>query len=253
MSTKILAITNQKGGVAKTTTAVNVAACAAETGRRVLVVDADPQASATSWLTEEPPQHTLWNVFEEVVDVAGAAVPSVVAGVDVLGAEHQMHMLERLAGKEVGMETMLAIALREVSGYDLVLIDCPGTLDLLTVMALVAAQQVVIPVVLDVLSLAGVDQLMTTIDQATRRLNPSLVVGAVVPVRYRPRQVLAREVLAELVEQFGDKVTAPVRESVRAQEAAGHRQTLTTYAPTAPVTDDYRAVTSALLKEGEKR
>lgn len=247
-----MAITNQKGGVAKTTTAVNVAACAAELGRSVLVVDADPQASATTWLTRQAPQRTVWHVLAEESSVAQAVVPSTVAGVDLLGAEHQMHTVERVAGSQAGMDRVLALALAEVSSYDLVLIDCPGTLDLLTVSALVAADEVVIPVQLDVLSLAGVAQLMTTIDQATRRLNPTLAITAVVPCRVAPRQSLSREVLAALTEEFGDKVTHTVRESVRAREAVGHHQALTTYAPTAPVTQDYRAVTAALLNKGEK-
>lgn len=253
MSTRIMAVTNQKGGVAKTTTTVNVAACAAEMGRRVLVVDLDPQdANATRWMTTSAPALGVWQVLAEEASVRQAVVPSAIEGVDVLAASAAMSSVERLAGSQPGMEMVLGQALRKVRGYDLVLIDCPPALGLLTVSGLVAAREVVIPVTLDVLALAGVAQLLRSIEQTTQRLNPGLEVAAVVPCRVAPREIITREVLAALIEQFGAKVTPSVRRAAVATHSPGHHQALTTYAPTAGVTQDYRAVTAALLREGEK-
>ena len=253
MTTMTMAFANQKGGVAKTTTVVNVAACMAESGRSVLVVDLDPQTSATSWLTTEPPTLSAWDVLAEEAGVAQAVVATVVEGVELLGADHKMFGVERAAGSQAGMETVLAAALRQVGGYDAVLIDCPPALGLLTVSALVAAQHVVIPVTMDTLGLGGVAQLVRSIEQVTTRLNPALSIAAIVPCLYQGQQVIDREVLAALVEEFGDKVTHTVRKAACAKEAPGNHQALTTYAPTHAVTADYRAVTAALISQGETR
>ena len=253
MTTMTMAFANQKGGVAKTTTVVNVAACMAESGRKVLVVDLDPQTSATSWLSTQAPTLSAWDVLAEESGVAEAVVATVVEGVDLLGADEKMFGVERAAGSQPGMEMVLAGALREVGGYDVVLIDCPPALGLLTVSALVAAQHVVIPVTMDTLGLGGVAQLVRNIERVTTRLNPALSIAAIVPCLFQGQQVIDREVLAALVEEFGDKVTHPVRKAACAKESPGNHQALTTYAPTHGVTADYRAVTAALISQGETR
>ena len=254
MDPRVIAVSNQKGGVAKTTTVVNVAACAAETGLKVLVIDLDPQdASATSWLTLEAPKLGTWDVLAETHSINDVVAATTAPGVDLVASSADLYAIERLAAGTPGLDTVLATAITHLDGYDLVLIDSPPALGLLTASALIAAGEVVVPVTPDALALTGVAQLMTNIARVTQRLNPALRLSAIIPCRVPARQSLAHEALAALVEEFGDKVTSTVRRAARAEEAPGHHQALTTYAPTAAVTADYRAVTATLLNEGENR
>lgn len=252
MTTRTLAIASQKGGVGKTTTCVSVAACAGAAGRRVLVVDVDPQANTSDWLTTAAAPVGVLEVLTGEATIADAAVATTATGVDLVAAGPGLIGAERALGGQPGIEAILAGALRAAGGYDLVMLDCPPTLGLLTVSALVAASEVVVPVTMSGLSLSGLAQLMATVDLVDTRLNPGLHLSAVVPCQYVANENLSREVLAVLVEQFGAKVTPTVRRSVRATEAPGHHQPLNVYAPTEGVTQDYQAVTDALLTEGEK-
>lgn len=251
MATRTLAFANQKGGVGKTTTCVSVAACAGAMGRRVLVVDMDPQANTTDWLTTDAAASGVLEVLTEEATIADVAVATTATGVDLVAAGPGLIGAERTLGGQPGIDHILAKALRATDGYDLVMLDCPPTLGLLTISSLVAATEVVVPVTMSGLSLSGVAQLLATIEMVTARLNDGLRLGAVVPCDYVARENLSREVLAALHEQFPDKVTPTVRRSVRATEAPGHHQPLNIYAPTEGVTRDYQAVTEALLTQGD--
>ena len=222
---RIIAITNQKGGVGKTTTGVNLAASLAATQRRVLLVDLDPQGNATmgSGIDKRALEATVYQVLlgeKMVADVRQRAQ----AGYDVLPANRE------LAGAEVELieiehrETRLKDALAGVAAdYDFMLIDCPPALNLLTVNGLTAAQAVMIPMQCEYYALEGLSDLVGTIKRVRAHLNPSLEIEGLLRTMYDPRNTLAQQVSAQLLQHFGDKVYRTViPRNVRLAEAPSH-------------------------------
>jgi len=254
VATRSIAVANQKGGVGKTTSTVSIAACAAETGRRVLVVDLDPQASASRWLGVDAEQGSVLDVLAGDATAREVLRPSTVERVDVIPASISLVSVERALGGQPGAEMVLSRALADITGdYDLVLLDCPPTLGLLAVSALVAAGEVLVPVGIGSMELDGVADLLRSVQLVADRLSPGLAVTAVLPCQYVPRQNLSRDVLEALTKRFGPDVVLPsVRSSVRMAEAPSAREPITTYAPRSPVAEDYRAATTALLKRGAR-
>jgi chromosome partitioning protein len=222
---RIVAVANQKGGVGKTTTAVNLATAFAAKGRRVLVIDLDPQANATTGLgvadgTEVTSYELLLGEVEIDAAVAGSAVENlsvVPASVDLAAAEIE------LSGKP-RREFLLADALRgRLSAYDDVLIDCPPSLNLLTLNAFTAADRVLVPLQCEFYALAGLAQLMGTIERVQRSLNPRLALGGVVLTMYDRRNNLCELVAADVRGHFGDKVyNTVIPRNIRVSEAPSH-------------------------------
>jgi len=223
---KILAITNQKGGVGKTTTSVNLAASLVATKRRVLLVDLDPQGNAT--MGSGVNKHTLeWSGCDVLLGeakTADAIVATDQAGYDLLPANADLTAAEVSLMSLAQSEKRLQMALEPVIGqYDYILIDCPPSLNMLTVNALVAANGVIIPMQCEYYALEGLTALLDTIEQIRSTLNFDLVVEGLLRTMFDPRNNLANDVSLQLVEHFGDKVYRTlVPRNVRLAEAPSH-------------------------------
>lgn len=244
-----IAIVNQKGGTGKTTSTVNLAAAIAETGRTVLVVDLDSQRNATTWLDATPGEYDVLSVLMREATVDQAAVATPVPGVEVLPATRDLAGVERgMAGKP-GAELRLRAALAKARPRDVVLIDCLPALGLLTIGGLIAADEVLVPVLPGVLELQAVVELVGTVSEVGEELNPGLRIGHVLVVAADPRQRLDADVIAALREQFPDETMQTViNRSVRIREAYGNRQPVTVYDPTGKASEQYRAAAAELLQ-----
>ncbi len=223
---RILAVVNQKGGVGKTTTTVNLAAALAQAGKRVLLVDLDPQGNATmgSGIDKRAATRTVYHVLLGLGELTGIRTRSERGGYDVVPANRD------LAGAEVELvelparETRLKAALERVAGeYDYILIDCPPSLSLLTVNALAAAQRVLIPMQCEYYALEGLSDLVGTIKRVRANLNPGLDIAGLLRTMYDPRNTLSQQVSRELEQHFGDKVFRTlVPRNVRLAEAPSY-------------------------------
>ncbi len=251
---RIIAVVNQKVGTSKTTTAVNLAAALAEEGRRVLLADLDPQHSATDWLLgagrDDADGKGVFSVLVENGNVSDVLRGTAVGGVDVVPSSSWLVGAEKALAQEVGAETVLRRRLEKVSGYDYVLLDCPPQLGILTVNALVAAREVLVPVEAHVMALAGLAQLLQTVELVRERLNPELEVTGILPCRVDARTRHSREVVGQLRERFGGLVyPTVVRENVRLAEAPSFGEPITVYEPSSAGAEDYRALAREVVAQ----
>ncbi len=224
--TRLIAVVNQKGGVGKTTTSVNLAASLAASGRRVLLVDLDPQGNATSGsgVDKKMLSRTVYQVLLGLGEIATIRTASEAGKYDLLPANRE------LAGAEVELvdlpnrEGRLKAALASVEGeYDFILIDCPPSLSLLTINGLVAAREVLIPMQCEYYALEGLTDLVGTIKRVRSNLNPALEIGGLLRTMYDPRNTLSQQVSAQLEQHFGDKVFKTlVPRNIRLAEAPSY-------------------------------
>ena len=248
----IISMTNQKGGVGKTTSTINLGAALAETGRKVLLVDFDPQGSLSVGLGVNP--HTLdqsiYNLllsreysFDEVV------LSTNVDGMDLLPANIDLSAAEVQLVSEVARELTLKRVLDRVRDrYDFILIDCAPSLGLLTVNALTASDKVIIPLECEFFALRGVALLTDTISKVIDRLNPDLEILGILATMFDSRTLHSREVLERVLEAFGDKVFHTViRRTVKFPETTVAGEPITTYATASPGADAYRMLAREVL------
>jgi chromosome partitioning protein len=245
---KIVALANQKGGVGKTTTAVNLAACLAEAGERVLVVDLDPQANATSGLGESANGTSSYDLLDGA-PVEELAHATRFENLDLVPAQRELAGAAVELAREPSGETFLAEPLGPARAtYSYVFLDCPPSLGPLTVNALATADRVLVPVQCEYYALEGLAQLLESVERVRGGLNPRLgIVGLLLTMAdFRTR--LAGDVAAEVRRTFGDLVfDAIVPRSVRLAEAPSHGLPITAYDPTSAGADAYYKVASELV------
>src|SRR6188472_3632615 len=250
---KVIAFANQKGGVAKTTTTLNLAAAFAEEGHRVLCVDMDPQGNLTmsQGIDPETLEVSMFDVLVHDLPIRAVIrrreVDVAVASIDLAGAEIAMSM-------KIGRERSLDKALQVVRGdYDFVCIDTPPSLGLLTVNALTAANKVIVPVQCEYLSMRGLIQLQNTLSMIREELNPNVEIEGILPTLVDSRTVHAKEAIEILEENFGDRVFATrIRKTIRFAEAPVKGTSVLKYDPDGVAAESYRELAKEVLANGRR-
>ncbi|MFA6729902.1 MAG: AAA family ATPase [Eubacteriales bacterium] len=249
---KIIAFANQKGGVGKTTSAVNVSACAAKSGKKTLLIDIDPQGNATTGLGIDKKRSGLssYDLFigrakagEVIADTCVEKLSIIPASIDLVGAEIELVDQEK-------REFRLKAALTEIKDdFDLIFIDCPPSLGLITLNALTAADGLIIPVLCEFYSLEGLSQLTSTVRHVKGRLNPSLDILGVLINMYDGRLTLNAQVLDEIKKYFGSKVISrPVPRNIKLSEAPSYGLPAFMYDRYAKGTRAYEEITNEIIK-----
>jgi chromosome partitioning protein len=249
---RTIAVAMQKGGVGKTTTAVNLGAALAENGQRVLLIDLDAQGHLTLYM--KPPHeldktvyHLLVDPDTTVMDVVQEApqmgVHYIPADIELAGAENQLI-------NEIGRESILRDKLEPAQRrYDFIIIDCPPSLDLIVINALVAADEVLVPLQAEFLALKGMQELLVTMERVKRRLNPRLELIGILPTLYKHRALHSQEVLAAVREKYGDKVyDFWINDSIRFAETPLAGQSILTYARESEGAKSYRALATKVME-----
>ncbi len=254
MTADVIAFANQKGGVAKTTTTLNLGVALSEQGKRVLLIDLDPQGNLTmsQGMNPDAIERSMFDVLVHRIPISDVIhtveVDIAVASIDLAGAELALSAL-------IGRERALDKALVEVRDkYDFILIDTPPSLGLLTINAFVAANGVIVPVQCEYLSLRGLVQLENTLAMVRENLNPEVRVQGIVPTMYDGRTLHAREAIEILEEHFGDLVyDTRIRKTVRYAEAPVKGSSVLRYDPTGPAAQAYRDLAKEVLDGAEAR
>src|SRR6202011_2765752 len=255
---RIVAVCNQKGGVGKTTTTINLGAALAEQGRRVLLVDFDPQGALSVGLGIQPHDidNTVYNLLmERDVTAHDVLYKTGVDGMDLLPSNIDLSGAEVQLGHEVGREYVLGGVLEPVlPDYDVVLIDCQPSLGLLTVNALACADGVLVPLECEYFAMRGVALLLETIDKVSRRLNPRLIMDGLLATMYDSRTLHSREVLAEVVKGFGDKVFHTViNRTVRFPDATVAGEPITRFDSSSMGASSYRELAKEVLERWQQQ
>ena len=254
---KVIAFSNQKGGVGKTTTCVNLAAYTARAGKRVLVVDMDPQGNASSALGffERKDKKSVYEVLVGDIEAAGAVKKTETEGLDIITSSGDLAGAElELAQVMIGRERVIDEKIEAVKeGYDFVFIDCPPSLGLLTVNSLAAADGVVVPIQCEYFALEGLSQMMNTIKLVKKFLRPAIEVEGVVITLYDGRAKLSKGVVGEIEKVFGDKVyLTKIPRNVRLAEAPSYGKPVSDYDPKCAGAQAYEKLAEEFLRRINK-
>jgi chromosome partitioning protein len=254
---RILAVANQKGGVGKTTTAINLSASLAAKGLKILLIDSDPQANATSSLgfARDPARRSLYNAILSSDPVSSVIQKTSLETLELLPSD------KNLAGATIELVEAenREFRLKQVveplkSSYDFILIDCPPALDLLTLNALAASDAVLIPIQCEYLALEGVSELLDTLMRIRRNLNPTLEVEGIVLTMYDERTTLSRQVASDLRSFFGSQVfQSVIPRNVRLAEAPSHGKPILQYDPTSRGATSYVQLAEEVIANDQKR
>lgn len=249
---RTIATVNQKGGSGKTTTAVNLAAALAEKNRKVLLLDLDPQASASAWCGIRDGGRGLLDVFTDNGNVSDLVHNTDLSGMEIIPSSAWLVGVEKALAGEVGAETILKRKLERLPSkrWDYLLIDCPPSLGILTVSALTAIKEVLVPVEAHVMALQGLAQLLQTIEVVQERLNPEVKISGILACRVQTRTRHSQEIVEQLRTRFGNLVyQVVIRENVRIAECPSFKKPITQYDPKSPGAEDYRALAQEILHQ----
>ena len=255
---RIISMVNQKGGVGKTTSTINLGAALAECGRKVLLVDFDPQGALSAGFGTNPHELelTVYNVMmARKVDINDVILPTDIENIDLLPANIDLSAAEVQLVNEVAREQVLASALRKVQNeYDVILIDCQPSLGLLTVNALTASHGVIIPLICEFFALRAVALLVDSIEKVQDRLNPDLEITGVLATMFDARTIHSKEVLARIIDAFGDKVfDTVIKRTVKFPDATVSAEPILSYASNHTGAQAYRQVARELIYKGGAR
>ena len=252
---KIIAFANQKGGVGKTTSCVNVAASLVAAKQKVLLIDLDPQGNATmgSGINKSQLDCTMNDVLQEKVTIAAALIKNTPAGYDLLPANGDLPAAEVMLMRKNNKETKLKTALESIAdNYHYIVMDCPPSLNMLTLNALVAADSIIIPMQCEYYALEGLSALVDTTKQIKAGLNPKLKIEGIVRTMYDPRNRLCLDVSKELLQHFGNKVYKTViPRNVRLAEAPSHGVPVLLYDKSSRGASSYLALVAEILRSNK--
>jgi len=248
----IVAIINQKGGSAKTTTTINLGATLVEQGKKVLLIDIDPQGSLSKWLKCSTDSKGFYHVFTENTCIYDNIVNTGVDGLTIIPSSQWLIGVEKALASEVGAETILSRKLNEKQGnWDYILIDCPPALGLLSLNALVAASEILVPLETRTMALDGLAQLLKTVEMVKDRLNSNLKINGIIPCRVDKRTRLSLDVIEKLKEKFKEKVYQTyIRETVKLAECPSFGQPITIYDTKSLGAEDYRSLAKEMISRG---
>lgn len=255
MMAKVISIANQKGGVGKTTTAVNLSACIAEKGKKVLLIDIDPQGNATSGLGVEAHEaKSVYNVLIEELSIKDAIENTMIKKLQVCPANINLAGAEVELVSMVSREMRLKNAIDEVrEDYDYIFIDCPPSLGLITLNAFTASDSVLVPIQCEYYALEGLGQLINTIKLVQKHLNKDLKVEGVILTMFDARTNLSTQVASEVEKYFGNKVFQTIiPRNIRLSEAPSHALPINLYDPDSKGSETYKKLAKELIKLNEK-
>lgn len=251
---KVISIANQKGGVGKTTTAVNLSACVANCGKKVLLIDIDPQGNATSGLgVLADKDKSIYNVLVDDLDMESTIKPTMIKNLKVCPANINLAGAEIELVSMVSRETRLKNAIESVkNGYDYIFIDCPPSLGLITLNSFTASDSVLVPIQCEYYALEGLGQLINTINLVKKHLNSAIEVEGVVLTMFDSRTNLSAQVGEEVEKYFGNKVFQTIiPRNIRLSEAPSHALPINLYAPESKGADTYQRLAKELIEINE--